>query len=161
MYELALAAAQFSRSSGISRGDIAAHYEQLTGKNAAEAPRTVLHRDSSGKMVALSTSPAEELSRMRSISVPTTAHLSGNGMFTVVLTKEKVESVTFVSGDSKVENVGKALSSAKFNMDFPDNGPEKIVRRGFLSCYTTCDYVVLNTGDINLMQPMQVPSVLQ
>jgi len=46
----------------------------------------------------------------------------------------KPASVKFISGSEELRTAEKVLAAAKFNVSFPDQGPEQIIRRGVLDC---------------------------
>jgi hypothetical protein len=76
----------------------------------------------------------EELEKMRTVAVPGYAQTKGTAEFFVLLSTKEVEDVAFISGDDELRAAKDAIAKAKFDMPFPDNGPEKIARRGILSC---------------------------
>jgi hypothetical protein len=91
-------------------------------------------------------SPREELSQMRSVPVPEIAEQTGNAEFFVLFSVKGVEEVRFISGSGKLEPAAAVLSKLSYKFPFPDAGPERIARRGILSCsqYTTpkCNFVL-------------------
>lgn len=93
-----------------------------------------------------SASPQDELSQMRSVPVPGIAEQTGSAEFFVLFSVKGVEEVRFVSGSGKLEQAAGVLSKLSYNLPFPDTGPERIARRGILSCsqYTTpkCNLVL-------------------
>lgn len=46
----------------------------------------------------------------------------------------KVDGLKFTSGNQQLKTAGKAISSAKFHVLFPDNSPTRILRQGALVC---------------------------
>ena len=71
---------------------------------------------------------------MRTVAVPGFARTKGTADFFVLLSTKGVEDVAFISGDDDLNAAKDAIAKAKFDMPFPDSGPEKIARRGILSC---------------------------
>jgi tetratricopeptide (TPR) repeat protein len=89
----------------------------------------------------------EELSRLRSIPLPELTYKRGSADFFVLFSPSTVEDAQYIRGDEELKGAVTALRKATYNMPFPDQGPEKIVRRGILSCseYTkpACTFVLL------------------
>jgi hypothetical protein len=55
-----------------------------------------------------------------------------------------VEEVTQVDGDESLKALSEKIKEAKYNAEFPDAGPVKIVRRGILSCGSLgCDRILI------------------
>jgi tetratricopeptide (TPR) repeat protein len=63
----------------------------------------------------------------------------------------KVEGVRFIKGSEELKSADKALTSAKFDLPFPDDGPTRLLRRGILSCYKSagCSFTLVNVGDVH------------
>jgi tetratricopeptide (TPR) repeat protein/transglutaminase-like putative cysteine protease len=91
--------------------------------------------------------PVEALGKLRTIAVPDFSRPKGTAEFFVLFSTKGVEDVGFISGENDLRSAKDAIAKAKFDMPFPDIGPEKIARRGILSCsqYTTpnCQLVLL------------------
>jgi hypothetical protein len=52
---------------------------------------------------------------------------------------------------SKLKALSEKIKGAKYNVEFPDPGPVKIVRRGIVSCGSLgCDLVLLQPDDRTL-----------
>ena len=92
-------------------------------------------------------SPEEELSQLRTVPVPALALQKGSADYFVLFSSSGPQNVLFIRGDEELRGAGNALLKASYHMPFPDNGPERIIRRGILSCsqYTTprCTFVLL------------------
>lgn len=88
-----------------------------------------------------------ELSQLRTTPVPELTNQHGSAEFSLLFSVGGVEDVQFLRGDEGLKAAASALRKAKYKMPFPDQGPEKIARRGILSCsqYTkpTCNLVFL------------------
>jgi tetratricopeptide (TPR) repeat protein len=84
------------------------------------------HLRSAGYQMILAegTKAAEELGQLRTIKLP-----SKNG----------IESAQMIGESLAFNDAASAIQSAKYDFPFPDAGPEKLIRRGILSCsiYTT------------------------
>ncbi|HEX6546658.1 MAG TPA: tetratricopeptide repeat protein, partial [Bryobacteraceae bacterium] len=78
--------------------------------------------------------PVEELSRMRTIGVPSLQEEEGSATFLILFSADKVEDVQFVNGSETLKTAASELLKADYHFHFPDAGPERIVRRGILSC---------------------------
>jgi tetratricopeptide (TPR) repeat protein/transglutaminase-like putative cysteine protease len=123
LYELAIA------SHGRNNNEAQQHYEHLTGKKATSASML-----------------GGELSNMRTVRLPATAHHKmGNAMFDLVFSPGKLEEVKYVSGDEVLKPMADLLKAAKFNVEFPDENPTRLVRRGMLACsaISGCNFVLL------------------
>lgn len=60
----------------------------------------------------------------------------------------KLEDSKFISGSDQLKDAGKALTNVNFNVPFPDQGPERLARRGVLLCDPTthCTFVLYPPG---------------
>jgi hypothetical protein len=91
--------------------------------------------------------PEEQLGRMRTVGVPGLAQTKGSAELFVLLSPKGVEDAEFISGADALRSARQALMRTKIDQPFPDNGPEKIARRGIVSCsqYTTpnCQFTML------------------
>lgn len=132
VYKLAYASFPLSRftSGEGDRQAIIEHYKRLMGKDANPGVFGIT-RKPDGTYTPM---PGEELSRMRTIKISTTATVSGDATFSIVLSPGTVESVKYISGDGSLQPMLDHLSYAKLNPEFPDSGPVKITRRAVLSC---------------------------
>lgn len=92
-------------------------------------------------------SPGEELGKLRTTAIPSLPMQEGSAEFFVLFSENKVEDVQFISGKEQLKAATNTLSKAGYKVEFPDDGPEKIPRRGILSCskYTTpsCQFTFL------------------
>lgn len=95
--------------------------------------------------------PGEELQNLRTTDIPGLTNQKGSAEFFVLFSAGKVEDVQFITGGETLKDAKNALMKAHFNVAFPDDGPEKIVRRGVLSCsaYTVpnCRFVFFLPSD--------------
>ncbi len=103
--------------------------------------KTAVHRP-------LRVAPEEELGQIRSTPISELTQKQGNAEVFVLFSAAKVLDVQFITGDQTLKSSVDAISRTRFtNVPFPDDGPERIVRRGILSCspYTTasCNLVFL------------------
>jgi tetratricopeptide (TPR) repeat protein len=100
---------------------------------AAVASPSVASAPGAGKQLPIS--PVVELQRMRSVSVPGISHPSGSAEVVLLLSPTGVVETRFISGDEKLKDAPSVLlKTAAFGSAFPDSGPERIARRGILSC---------------------------
>ena len=97
----------------------------------------------------------DDLQQMRTTQLKDPPPLTGNADFWVLLGTSKngatVESVKFVSGEEKLRSLEGALQHLKFNVNFPDDTPAKILRRGNLSCSQppgNCSFVLMLPDDV-------------
>jgi tetratricopeptide (TPR) repeat protein len=77
----------------------------------------------------------EELSKIRTIKVPPLPKQDNNAEFFLLISKAGVEDSRFITGADALKGAGTALQGAH-GFTFPDDGPEKTIRRGLLSCST-------------------------
>ena len=89
----------------------------------------------------------EELGRLRTIPVPSLPKQKGEAEFFVLFSRNRVEDAQFLSGSESLKMVTGELTRLPQLFPFPDDGPEKIPRRGILSCFElttpTCQMVLL------------------
>jgi TonB family protein len=84
-------------------------------------------------------SPSEELGVMRTIKIPQLSNHTGSAEFFLLISRDGIEDAQLASEPPAFKEAVPAIRSAKYEFPFPDAGPEKIIRRGILSCstYTT------------------------
>jgi tetratricopeptide (TPR) repeat protein len=101
--------------------------------------------------VAKGVPPGEELQKLRTTDIPGLTSRKGSAEFFVLFSAGKVEDAQFITGEEALKDARNAVMKAPFNVPFPDDGPEKIVRRGVLSCsaYTVpnCRFVFFLPAD--------------
>jgi tetratricopeptide (TPR) repeat protein len=96
----------------------------------------------------------DDLQLMRTTQLKDPAPATGNADFWVLLGTSKngatVDSVKFVSGEEKLRSLEAALQHLKFNVNFPDETPAKILRRGNLTCSQVgnCTFVLMLPDDV-------------
>lgn len=89
-----------------------------------------------------------ELSRARTFPVASLKATSGSAEFFLLFAPgpngSKLEDSKFISGSDEMKDAGKALTNVDFDVPFPDQGPERLLRRGILSCdaITHCTFVL-------------------
>jgi tetratricopeptide (TPR) repeat protein/transglutaminase-like putative cysteine protease len=97
----------------------------------------------------------DELQAMRTLKLVDRPTLTGSAESFVLLGEggngPSVEGVKFVSGEEKLKGLDEALRHVKFSLNFPDDTPTKILRRGILSCSQAdgkCMYVLMLPDDV-------------
>ena len=92
-----------------------------------------------GKSNRMPVSPGEELGKLRTIGIPSLHNQTGSAEFFLLISPAGIEDVQFISGEESLKSAAHAIQTTKYEFPFPDAGPEKIIRRGILSCssYTT------------------------
>jgi tetratricopeptide (TPR) repeat protein len=81
------------------------------------------------------------LTQLRTTKLPQLTKRSVNSQFFILFGDGgKVLGAKFISGSDSLRNATKALVSAKFDVTFPDDGKEIIVRRGMLDCESELSY---------------------
>ena len=127
-----------------SNGDKESVSERL---RAANAPSFETLRRVGGKTKTLAVSAVEELARLRTIDIPTVSKQTGIAEFFLLVSQRGIEDVQFINGSDTLKDAGRTIQTVKPNFSFPDAGPEKVVRRGMLSCslYTSpsCQLILL------------------
>lgn len=95
----------------------------------------------------------DNLSGLRTIKLPKITSKSANAEFFLLFAKgPKVVAVKFISGADELRDAGKYLTSAQFNVSFPDDGPTKLIRRGVLNCEPElpyCQFILIDPGDVH------------
>ena len=97
-----------------------------------------------------------ELQANRTLTLKDHPTLTGNAESFVLLGEgtgggAAVDGVKFVSGEEKLRGLDDTLRHVKFAMNFPDDTPTKILRRGVLSCSqanSQCTYVLMLPDDV-------------
>lgn len=87
----------------------------------------------------------------RTVSLKGLKPTEGSAEFFLLFTRDAktgaatVEDVKFIHGPDALRSADKILEKTKYDVEFPDDGPTKLVRRGILGCYkyTGCSFVML------------------
>ncbi len=91
--------------------------------------------------------PEEELGKLRTTDVAELPKQEGSAEFFVLFSEGKAKKAEFINGAEALRPAASALLKANYGLAFPDDGPERIVRRGILSCSTytspSCQFVML------------------
>jgi tetratricopeptide (TPR) repeat protein len=90
--------------------------------------------------------PTEELQKLRLTDIPALPKQQASAEFFILFSAGRPEDVQFISGSESLKGSAPALSAAHYDVGAPDDGPEKIPRRGVLSCSTytspSCQFVL-------------------
>jgi tetratricopeptide (TPR) repeat protein len=78
--------------------------------------------------------PPEELGKLRTFAIPELPKQSGSAEFYLLLSAQGIHDAQFISGSDSLKSAQHVMQTANYNYTFPDSGPEKIIRRGILSC---------------------------
>ena len=97
----------------------------------------------------------DELQHMTTIDLGKATQV-GNADFFILLSggansSARVDAVKFVSGDEKLKMFSEALRTANYHLNFPDDTPVKVLRRGTLSCSGPtgrCSFALLLPDDV-------------
>ncbi|MGI9101202.1 MAG: DUF3857 domain-containing protein [Terriglobales bacterium] len=103
------------------------------------------------KVDALVQKAAADLTSMRTVALGSGPSEAAQADFYIVVGPgAKVEDTRFISGSDQLKTFGEALRTAKFNFEFPDATPTRLLRRGTLSCAATggCQFVLLPADDL-------------
>ncbi len=82
----------------------------------------------------LQMSPGEELGKLRTIDVPSVQRTEGSAEFFMVFSRTGPSQARFIAGDEAMRDVAAQLATSGLPFKLPDSGPERIVRRGIVSC---------------------------
>jgi tetratricopeptide (TPR) repeat protein len=98
------------------------------------------------------------LSDLRTISIPKTDDFGGgykSAEFAISLTKGRtLGEVKFLGGAEQLRAATVKVAAAKFDVEFPDDAPTQIVRRGILSCSQLLKRCTLVLYPVEAPQPM-------
>lgn len=144
-YVLAEAAA-FGDAEGIRK-----RYEALTSKKMGDLYSEPSRHGPNAPTTASGASPVEELSRLRTVNITKSPHASANAIFSIVFSTDKPAEVKYLSGAESLKTLAGQISSAKFNVKFPDASQVRLFRRGMVVCgsVTGCDLVLLLPGSVH------------
>jgi Flp pilus assembly protein TadD len=131
--------------------DIRKHYEALMGKKMGDIHSRPAPKAPGSPAKASDASPAEQLSRMRTVNITKSPHPSANAIFSIVFSADKPAEVKYLSGAESLKTLTGQISTAKFNVKFPDSSPVRLFRRGMVVCgsVTGCDVVLLLPGSVH------------
>ena len=97
----------------------------------------------------------EDAQKLRTAEVKAVGAASGSAEFWVLMgTSEHgmtVDTVKFISGEEKLHAMEESLRHLKYDVNFPDVTPTKILRRGVLSCSQgapACTFVLMLPDDV-------------
>jgi tetratricopeptide (TPR) repeat protein len=152
------------------RPDVAAHLSQIYRKeaklvqarhmqNLAAATRPLSPPQFSKSGIATATPSARErpdadrekyaleVQNLRTVEISGLPRKMAAAQFWLVFTPHEIEEVKMITGDAALSQAAdRLMKKHKYPQTFPDPGPEKIVRRGILSCSQfdpTCQLVLL------------------
>ena len=103
---------------------------------------------------------AERLQNLRMVHLARIKPLSASADFLVLFAGGKVSDVKMLGGDPKLEPYGSLLKQARFNIAFPDDGPEHVVRQGILSCSAydpNCMFLMMLPADASTYSRSGIP----
>ncbi|PYX37877.1 MAG: hypothetical protein DMG81_13135 [Acidobacteria bacterium] len=112
----------------------------LTGKKAPTAIE-LLRADPNGN----------ELSELRSVKLKRLVAGSAEADFFLLFGPgPKIEAVEFVSGSQKLRAAGQVLSTANFQVAFPEGSSARLLRRGILMCsaISGCEAVLFTPNSV-------------
>jgi tetratricopeptide (TPR) repeat protein len=96
----------------------------------------------------------DELQQMRTLDLGKQSKASGSGQYFALFSASKgdtaVEGAKFISGDESLRTLVEAIRHLKLNLNFPDDTPTKILRRGQVSCPAggVCTFVLMLPDDV-------------
>jgi Tfp pilus assembly protein PilF len=100
---------------------------------------------------------SEEVNRTRTVRLPRSVANDADAQFFLIFERDpdtssaKVQAVKFISGSEELRSADKAITAARFDLTFPDDGPTRLLRRAILSCYKSagCSITLINIGDVH------------
>jgi tetratricopeptide (TPR) repeat protein len=96
---------------------------------------------------------AGKLQDLRILHLPREKSISASADFLVLFTNGKPTDVKMLGGDPRIEPYSATLKTLKFDLPFPDDGPEHVVRQGTLSCSiydTKCMFMMMLPADASI-----------
>lgn len=147
---------------GRKKEAIAAYAQALSGQRPLDESRE--------RLAALLGTGAKEVSRevnkhidaqqgFRTIRLGKATRIAGTADFFVLIEPGKqgavATEVRFLKGEPRLKSLGDKLLAAKYTLEFPDDTPTKIPRRGTLHCSSVtgdCIFVMLLPGDVHSVE---------
>jgi tetratricopeptide (TPR) repeat protein len=102
----------------------------------------------------------ERLQNLRTAHLPREKPVTASADFLVLFAGGKVSDVKMLGGDPTLETYGSLLIQGKFNIPFPDDGPERIIRQGILSCSAydpNCMFLMMLPADASTHSRSEAP----
>jgi tetratricopeptide (TPR) repeat protein/transglutaminase-like putative cysteine protease len=140
MYHLALGTPE-AHAPGGSWDETRHRLEHLTGRKAPTA-MDLLRGDPNGA----------ELSQLRTIKLKRIVPGSATAEFFLLFSPgPKVESIEFISGSEKLKSADQALSTANFQVAFPEGSSARLVRRAIVMCSNVsgCEAVLFTPDSVH------------
>lgn len=103
---------------------------------------------------------ASRLQDLRMVHLPRGKPLSASGDFLIMFSGGKVSDVKMLNGDANIVPYTDLLKQAKFNIAFPDEGREHVIRQGILSCSIydpNCMFLMMLPADASTESHTYVP----
>jgi tetratricopeptide (TPR) repeat protein len=150
----------------MGRKQDAIHFYAMATTAAHKVPESEQHLKSllpdTKKTTVELESARKELEGMRSVRLPWSGAKSAKGEFFLTFTESsapenkplKPDQVKFVSGDESLRSYATQLQATAFHIEFPDDTPIRLVRRGVLSCEDST-----HECHLELMLPEEVRTV--
>ena len=102
----------------------------------------------------------DRLQNMRMVKIARLKPVSASADLLILFENGKVSEIKMLGGDEKLEPLSQNLKTAKFDVTLPDEGPERIVRQGFLSCSAydpNCMFLMMLPGDAAATSRSSIP----
>ncbi|AEU38760.1 DUF3857 domain-containing protein [Granulicella mallensis] len=77
--------------------------------------------------------------KLENVSVPK----KGLATFEIEFSAQRTETVRFVHGDEGLKSMGDAIQHLDFKAAIPADSQARLIRRGILSCSSTCEFVLM------------------
>ncbi len=96
----------------------------------------------------------EDLNRMRTFKLPRIVSGTATAEVFVLLGPGRKVEAKFISGSNSLKNIQSSLQSVNFNLEFPDDRPTRVLRRGIVGCYqyTGCSFVLMMPDTVSSIQ---------
>ena len=121
----------------------------LSGRLEGLRKRVELPKDTSGDSRRQMTT-VDRLQGLRTIRITPPKPFSGSADFLALFENGKISDVRPMGGDPRAVALAGLLKQSGFHVPFPDDGPERIIRQGILSCSvydTKCMLLMMLPGD--------------
>lgn len=130
---------------------IAAYSGALAARGVPEETTARLNALRPGPSAPGGPLPLQEMRTARAKVSPKPAHHASAEFFLLLAPGPKVAAVKFLNSQDEFAGAADGVKSAKFDVSFPDDGPERIVRRGFLDCepeLPMCTIALIPVADV-------------
>lgn len=130
---------------------IAAYSGALAAHGAPEETTARLNALRTGPSAPAGPLPLQEMRMARTKVTPKPSRHASAEFFLLLVPGPKVAAVRFLNSQEEFAGAADGIKTAKFDVSFPDDGPEQILRRGFLDCepeIAGCTIALIPVADV-------------